>query len=53
MNAINSLHGSKTIIVIAHRLRTVEQCDHLFLLEKGKVKEENPNLSELTEKSVE
>jgi ATP-binding cassette, subfamily B, bacterial PglK len=41
MQAINALHGSKTILIVAHRLSTVEQCDRLFRLEKGTVMEEH------------
>lgn len=37
MNSIAALHGEKTIIIVAHRLRTVAMCDHLFLMEKGEV----------------
>lgn len=37
MEAVRSLHGKKTIIMIAHRLKTVEQCDRIFLLKDGKV----------------
>jgi ABC-type multidrug transport system fused ATPase/permease subunit len=39
MEAVNALHGNKTIIVVAHRLRTVERCDHLYQLEHGKIHE--------------
>ncbi|MEQ8384552.1 MAG: ABC transporter ATP-binding protein [Coleofasciculus sp. A1-SPW-01] len=35
--AINSLAGTKTLIVIAHRLSTVENCDRIYMLEKGRV----------------
>ncbi len=35
--AIKSLAGSKTLIIIAHRLSTVEHCDRIYLLEKGRV----------------
>ena len=35
--AIASLHGSRTLIVIAHRLSTVENCDRLILLQHGRV----------------
>lgn len=38
MDAINNLKGSKTIIIIAHRLTTVEKCDIIFLLEQGQLK---------------
>lgn len=35
--AINSLSGTKTMIIIAHRLTTVEHCDCIYLIEKGYV----------------
>lgn len=35
--AIQALSGKKTIILIAHRLSTVEHCDRIYLLEKGKI----------------
>jgi ATP-binding cassette subfamily C protein len=35
--AIDQLRGRKTIIIIAHRLSTVEQCDRLLLLADGAV----------------
>ncbi|MFM7357105.1 MAG: ABC transporter ATP-binding protein [Sediminibacterium sp.] len=38
MNAINSLHGHKTIIVIAHRLTTVEKCDTIYELQNGNLR---------------
>jgi ABC-type multidrug transport system fused ATPase/permease subunit len=37
MDAVRSLGHSKTIILIAHRLSTVRQCDVVFLLDKGRV----------------
>jgi len=37
MKAVNALHGQKTIIIVAHRTSTVEQCDRLFRLEGGKL----------------
>lgn len=37
MDAIRTLGHSKTIIVIAHRLSTVKNCDIVFLLEEGRV----------------
>ena len=40
MEAVTALQGSKTIIVVAHRLSTVEHCDRLFRLEHGKVVDE-------------
>ncbi|MDJ0616385.1 MAG: ABC transporter ATP-binding protein [Calothrix sp. MO_192.B10] len=35
--AIKSLAGTKTLIIIAHRLSTVEHCDRVYMLEKGRV----------------
>jgi len=37
MRAIDDLHGSKTLLIVAHRLTTLENCDLLYRLEKGKV----------------
>lgn len=37
MAAIDNLSGEKTIIMIAHRLTTVKNCDQIFLLEHGRV----------------
>lgn len=37
MQAIEELHGRKTIILIAHRLSTVRKCDRLFLLRGGRL----------------
>lgn len=37
MDAIHDFNGNKTIIMIAHRLATVKQCDSIYLLEQGKV----------------
>lgn len=39
MKAIDNMSGSKTIIMIAHRLSTVERCDMILKLESGKVVE--------------
>ncbi|MGQ3686236.1 MAG: ABC transporter ATP-binding protein [Candidatus Loosdrechtia sp.] len=37
MQAVYSLSGEKTIIIIAHRLSTVKKCSTIFLLEKGRL----------------
>jgi ABC-type multidrug transport system fused ATPase/permease subunit len=37
MDAIHNLAHKKTIIVIAHRLTTVRECDIIYLMEKGKI----------------
>ncbi len=36
-DAIKALTGIKTMIIIAHRLSTVEHCDQIYLLEKGQI----------------
>lgn len=40
MEAVRALQGEKTVIIVAHRLSTVEHCDRLFRLEQGRVVEE-------------
>jgi ABC-type multidrug transport system fused ATPase/permease subunit len=35
--AIMSLKDQKTIIMIAHRLRTLKECDNIYIFDKGKI----------------
>ena len=37
MDAIHEFSGKKTIIMIAHRLKTVEKCDLIYFMERGKI----------------
>lgn len=37
MESINYLHGKKTLIIIAHRLQTIEKCDNVYRVENGKI----------------
>jgi ATP-binding cassette, subfamily B, bacterial PglK len=37
MEAIHDFSGQKTIIMIAHRLKTVQKCDQIFFIDKGQV----------------
>ena len=37
MDAIHDFSGKKTIIMIAHRLATVKQCDSIYLMADGRV----------------
>ena len=40
MEALDNLGQEVTVILIAHRLSTVEKCDHIYLLERGEIKAE-------------
>jgi len=35
MEAVNHLHGKKTLIIVAHRMSTVNRCDTVFRLSSG------------------
>lgn len=37
MDAIHEFGGKKTIIMIAHRLQTVKECDKIFFMNKGQI----------------
>jgi HlyD family secretion protein len=37
MDAIHDFSGQKTIIIIAHRLKTVQKCDTIFMIDQGQV----------------
>ncbi len=38
--AINELVADKTVIIIAHRLKTIQHADHIIVLDQGQVAEE-------------
>ena len=38
--AIEALHGKRTVIVVAHRLVTISKADHIYVIEKGNLTEE-------------
>ena len=40
MDSINRLHGRKTLIIIAHRLQTIEKCDMVYRVENGRIAKE-------------
>jgi ABC-type multidrug transport system fused ATPase/permease subunit len=48
--AFDALRGRKTLLVIAHRLSTVERCDRLLLLRNGRIEADGP-YSVLVERS--
>lgn len=37
MEAINSFQGKKTMVIIAHRLHTIEKCDIIYKVDDGKI----------------
>lgn len=39
MEAVNSFHGKKTMVIIAHRLNTIEKCDIIYKVEGEKLVE--------------
>lgn len=39
MDAINILRGEKTMVIIAHRLNTIANCDQIYKVENGKITE--------------
>ena len=41
MQAMDALHGSRTMIIIAHRLTTIRGCDIVYRVEDGKVTRES------------
>lgn len=47
MEAVEALHGEKTLIIIAHRLTTVASCDTLYRLDRGRVVESGTSESVL------
>lgn len=58
MEAIHDFSGEKTIIMIAHRLKTVQKCDIIYMMDKGKIIDQgtyqqllanNPKFKEMAE----
>jgi len=41
MEAIDSLHGVKTMIIVAHRLTTIRNCDEIFEIKDGRAVKRN------------
>lgn len=52
MQALESLRGQRTLVTVAHRLTTVENCDRVLLLRDGRLVDEGP-LSELAARNPE
>ena len=50
MQAVQALQGDKTVIIVAHRLSTVEYCDRLYRLENAHIVDEG-TFSEVTSRT--
>jgi ABC-type bacteriocin/lantibiotic exporter with double-glycine peptidase domain len=37
MDAVEALHGTKTLIIVAHRFSTIANCDRIYSLERGRI----------------
>lgn len=48
MKALDLLAGRKTIVMIAHRLTTVQSCDTIYLMERGRIVDSGSYSSLLT-----
>ena len=46
MEAVNSFHGRKTMVIIAHRLNTIAKCDVIYKVENEKIMQTTLNPSE-------
>src|SRR4029079_10453345 len=51
MEAITALQGTQTILIIAHRLSTVEHCNRLYRLHEGRVVEDGTPTTTMPHKS--
>ena len=51
MEAIHGLSGQKTIIMIAHRLKTVQKCDQIYYIDQGQVIDQG-NYQQLLERNA-
>ena len=40
MESVNRFQGKKTLLIIAHRLQTIEKCDYVYRVQDGKVVQE-------------
>ena len=41
MDEIYQISQNKTLIIVAHRLSTIKNCDHIYTIHKGKISKGN------------
>jgi subfamily B ATP-binding cassette protein MsbA len=51
-NALRQLTANKTVIVIAHRLATIQACDNIIVFENGKIMEQGTHQSLLDNRAI-
>lgn len=52
MKAIDALTKNKTVIMIAHRLKTVKNCDNIFVIDNGKIVESGSHNELIEEEGI-
>jgi HlyD family secretion protein len=50
MNCIFNFSGSKTVIIVAHRISTIRKCDIIYLFENGRIIDQG-NFDDLTKRN--
>jgi ATP-binding cassette, subfamily B, bacterial PglK len=49
IDAVSVFHGNKTVVIVAHRMSTIADCDCVFRLEEGQLLEAADVPSNLSE----
>ena len=49
MEAIDNLAGRKTLLIIAHRITTIQNCDLVFRVDNGQISPVDPKTLQVAE----
>lgn len=49
---LNDLSSEMTVIIIAHRLRTIQNCDYIYVMDDGQIKEEGCHESLMSKNGI-